>query len=401
MAVTVHASLVGEAVAVVAHEDDAALAPFLAAQGDAAHGLLLAEALLHHRAARLVVGEGVAVQDAERLIGLHVPLSCADLDAHAHAVAVVVHAADGHGASDAQVVLKHLGVVLKAAAGKHDAVVGAHVERLAVALELHADDRLGLRVLNEVLGGRGAPHVDAVGALDDVLADELVQGGVIVALVHEHLVHRVAALILGVLGGDDGAVGPAEQVLLGNAQVLHVGLHVAQGVGVGAQGLLVAVEVPEEAVLVVLEHLVGVVACDHHLTGNAAVAALLALGGAVAEQDACAVVGRVDGGGATGGAVADDNDVVLSVPGDGVGEGDVGSLGEGGGYAAGCQGADRRGGGTCDERATRESGAHGCRSFLIGEGRRCCAAAPRRRPRYVPAARSTSGKEFKKQTSLR
>ena len=218
---------------------------------------------------------------------------------------------------------------------------------------------------------------------------------------HEHLVHGVAALILGVLRGDDGAVGPAEQVLLGNAQVLHVRLHVAQGVGVGAQGLLVAVEVPEEAVLVVLEHLVGVVACDHHLAGDTAVSALLALGGAVAEQDASAVVGRVDGGGAAGGAVADDDNVVLGVPGDGVGEGDVGSLSKGGGYAAGGQGADCRGGGACDEGATRESGAHGCRSFLIGEGRRCCAAAPRRRSRYVSAAKNTSGKEFKKETSLR
>ena len=128
--------------------------------------------------------------------GVHVPELGADLDTHVDAVAGVVDGAVRVGHGILGVGLAHLLAALVAAAGKNHAVEGAHVQQLAVVLDLHAQNRLGEGVLDEVLGGRIDPALEVVSfgkGLDVVEAD------------------GVPVLLLSVVGGVDrvGDVGAA------------------------------------------------------------------------------------------------------------------------------------------------------------------------------------------------
>ena len=106
----------------------------------------------------------------------HVPQICADLLGHRHAVSGVEHGAERHGGGKQQVVLQHLGVILKAAHGHDDAVLRAHLVGLAAVLELHSVNHLRVGVLHKVRGGALVPHVDGLGGLDVALDEVVVRG---------------------------------------------------------------------------------------------------------------------------------------------------------------------------------------------------------------------------------
>ena len=106
----------------------------------------------------------------------HVPQIRADLLGHCHAVASVEHCAERHGGGKQQVVLQHLGVVLKAAHGHDDAVLRTHLVGLTAVLELHSVNHLRIGVLHKVCGGALVPHVDRLGGLDVTLDEVVVRG---------------------------------------------------------------------------------------------------------------------------------------------------------------------------------------------------------------------------------
>ena len=181
----VHAAIIGvamamrlvfaqEAAAVVTGQEHAArpVQPACRRQGRAL------ERVLHHDLRAVLALPGVAAQDAERFVAVHVPQVGAGLEAHAHAVALVVDAPERGEARCAQVVLLHERIVLEAAAGEDHAVEGADEHRLALFLDLDADDRLGLRLLDQMDGRRLEPHADGIGAVHDALAQLFPQSAV-------------------------------------------------------------------------------------------------------------------------------------------------------------------------------------------------------------------------------
>ena len=301
--------------AAVAHDDDAA--------GEVAQvverlGVLI---LVHH--------EGDAAErEAVALIGLHVPQIGADAHGHLHAVAGVEQGAGRRALGEAQEVLDHLLVVLEAAHGHDDAVLGADVHGLAGLVDLHADDGAADRILEELRGRGHVPHVDVVAHGHDLVAVGLPQRGVAHVVAHGQHVQRLAAFELGVLGDEHGdhrlgggVLLPIEEVLLGDAEeVAQHGLRLGEALGVGVHELVVDGEIAGHG-LVVGEHGLLVVGVQDDLAAEARVAALHALRGLIDEQHLRAGVGGVAGGHGTGTAEADDDDVVLAVPSDGVGEG--------------------------------------------------------------------------------
>ena len=138
----------------------------------------------------------------------------------------------------------------------------------------------------------------------------------------------IATLELGILGDEHGdhrlgggVLLPIEEVLLGDAEeVAQHGLRLGEALGVGVHELVVDGEIAGHG-LVVGEHGLLVVGVQDDLAAEARVAALHALRGLIDEQHLRAGVGGVAGGHGTGTAEADDDDVVLAVPSDGVGEG--------------------------------------------------------------------------------
>ena len=227
-----------------------------------------------------------------------------------------------------------------------------------------------------MLGGRLEPHGDVFGLALDAALHGGVHEAVEAHVVRGHCVDRLGVLKLGVLGAhplvdgcDVQACRGAVVLVLGGVLAPDAGLLSAQlaedvgrggqALGVGAHDLVVLVHLPAEVVQIALER-VDVLGVHGDLAAEAGVTALFAFGGRVDEQDLRAVLGCVEGGGATGGTVTDDDDVIRLV--------ESGCLiGEGGRCQRGSSG--QRGGSACcgDEATTgdRSVGRHAVPPWLV------------------------------------
>ena len=140
------------------------------------------------------------------------PQVSAGAQGHLDAVAIVVQAALLMHIGHLEVAGDHFLVVLKAAAGQHDAAVSLDLQILAVLVDDHADDA-AVRVGDQLLAGRGEPHVDGTG-FHSVLAQ------VVVAAVEAGAGGGQAQAVLA--GGDFGELGPVIIPVIVPAQLVRV-----------------------------------------------------------------------------------------------------------------------------------------------------------------------------------
>ena len=280
---------------------------------------------------------GHAAKTEQTLERAHMPQLSADLLAHLDAVAGVVLAAARAVVDDAQILLDHVLVALKAAGGDDDAVQRAHVALLALAADLHADDGAGGRLLNQ-LDGRGLkPDVQLVLVLEQGGADGVVELHA-AELVGAHQRDLVAALKFRVLRAHVAQhrhAGTRQEA--GGIAVVELGLdglpHVGNAANDGFQHVVRHVAAAGELLVVLEGRLIILIAVGKELTADLGVAAGERVVHLLGDEYGSAGVGGGHRGVHAGKAHAQHDDVVLRVPLDGIGIG-VGLFGGSEGRAA-------------------------------------------------------------------
>ena len=300
VAVTGHVGLVNKALALAAHDDAAGSRE----AGKAGTG--------HVGAGQVglgVVGEGADEVDVGAREGAHVPQVGAHLDGHLHAVAGVVQGALGVGVGLLAEVLEHGRVVLEAAHRHDNAVHRMDVVALAVVLNHHADDRLGVAILDELDHRRIAPEGDAL-LIQHRLVNELIELALPTTTIQEGT-GALAALELGKFGE-----GYDNQIVGGCTVVEHPLIVGREAVHKALDNLVRLVGIEAAEILIVCDAglAVGRVGAQAQLAGVTGVAALVVERGLFGQKNVGAGLGCRQGGGGTGKAKARHHNVVLGVP---------------------------------------------------------------------------------------
>ena len=251
---------------------------------------------------------GLHVAQGRMLKCVHVPDVGTGGLSHGEAVARVVRGAPGEDAhAGVVVVVLDLGVVLIAAAGQDDALLGLEGELVAVCVRGEdAHDLAGHGVLHELGGAGGKTHVSAEA-----------RGGLVDRLEQVHARHALAAgdvtalVLLGTLVAVVGLVEPVhlDAVLVEPLRGLVAVLHVAANrllVGAGAEGAMDVGLIP----LVDVDADAGVDVATRSSSGAA-----VALRGLLEGDDRGALIQAGDGGQCACAAVTHDDEVGLVGPG--------------------------------------------------------------------------------------